>query len=99
MRLGTIGDLITHAWAKLKAPAIKELGLESTGQTKENVSFLAPMVSAVPRRILDHANANGTKVASAPLRGTGFAQMLGWDDGIPIGGAKGKVADVHDSGG
>ena len=95
MGFGPIRDLIAHAGAELKAPAIAELGLESAGETEENVSFLAPMVGAVARRVLDHADANRTEFAGTPVGSAGFAGILGRGDSSPIGGAKREVADLH----
>ena len=95
MRLGPIRDLIAHAGAELKATAVAELRLERALETEENVSLLAPMIGAVARRVLDHADANRTEVASARAGSAGFAGTLAWGDGGPIGGAEREVADLQ----
>ena len=76
MGFGPIRDLIAHAGAELKATAIVELGLESASETEENVPFLAPMVGAVARRVLNHPDANRTEFAGTPAGSAGFAGIL-----------------------
>lgn len=95
MGFGPIGHLIAHAGAELKPTAIAKLGLERARETEENVSLLAPMVGAVPRRVLDHADANWTEVACAPEGSADFAGMFSRRDGRPIGGAEWEIADLH----
>ena len=59
MCFGTIGDLVAHAGAELESPAVAKLGVELTGETEQDVSLLAPVIGAVPGRVLHHANADG----------------------------------------
>jgi len=95
MGLGLIRDLITHAGAELKSAPIAELGVERPGETKKNVSFHAPVVCEIARRVLNHADANRAEIASPPMRRAGFAGMLSRRDGRPIGGAKREIANLH----
>jgi hypothetical protein len=95
---GAIRDLIAHAGCELKATAVQELGLERACETEENVSFLAPVIGTVARRILDQSNANRTEFPSAPLGSASFAGMLGRVDGSPIGDSEREVTDLHTTG-
>ena len=95
MRLGAIGDLIAHAGAELKATAIAELRLEAPCDAEENVSLLAPVVGAVPRRVLNHTDTNRAEVAGTRAGDAGFAMMFGRSDRGPIGGAKREVSNLH----
>ena len=98
MGFGPIRDLIAHAGPELKATAIVELGLESASETEENVPFLAPMVGAVARRVLNHPDANRTEFAGTPAGSAGFAGILNRGDRGPIGGTKREVANLHGPG-
>lgn len=95
MGFSPIRDLIAHPGAELEPTAIAKLGLESALETEENVSFLAPMVGAVARRVLDHADANRAELTRAPARNAGVAVMLSRGDGGPIRGAEREIADMH----
>ena len=95
MGFSPIRDLIAHAGAELKATTIAKLGVESASETEENVSFLAPMVSAVTRRVLNHADSNRTEVAGTPAGNAGFAGIVSRRDGGPIGDAKREIANLH----
>ena len=96
MRFGTIGDLVTNAGTELESPAVAKLGVELTGEAKQNVSLLAPVVGARAGRVFDHTNADRSKVSGAPQGGAGFASVFGGWDCSPVGGSKWDLSDLHD---
>src|SRR4051812_24016117 len=96
MSLRVVGDLIAHAGTEPKCAPIGELRLEIAGDAQQNVSLLAPMVSAISSRVLDHANTNGSKLASAPKGDSGFAGVLGCLDSAPVGRAERNVIQKHE---
>ena len=98
MWLGVIGNLIAHSRCEPKPSAVGELGLEIAGQTKQHMTFPAPMVRAVARRIFDHSNANRTEMARPPSRRSRFTGVLGRFDRGPVRGTKGDLAQDHGPG-
>src|SRR5437763_15193157 len=95
MRLRVIRYLIADPRSKLKAPAIAQLRFHGAGEAKEDVSLFTPVVRAIPRRVFDHANTNGTELLRTPQRHAGFAGVLGRFDGAPVGDAEGEAGDLH----
>jgi len=95
MQFSPVRDLIAHAGSKLNAATIAQFGVESAGETQENVPFLAPMVRAVIGRVLHHANPNRAELACAPVRRAGFTGMLRRGDRRPVGDTKWDVSDLH----
>jgi hypothetical protein len=73
MWFSIIGDLIAHAGFENKLATVFELSVQLAGETEENVSLDAPMVSQVTWRVLDHADADVPKVLGAPVCHACFA--------------------------
>lgn len=58
MRLGVVGNLITHAGFQHKLPSILKLSMQFTLKAEQDVAFHAPVVGKIAGRILKHTNAN-----------------------------------------
>src|SRR5690349_11785986 len=58
MRLGVVSDLIAHPRRQLESSAVGELRLETAGDAEQNVSLLAPMISAIAARVFNEADTN-----------------------------------------
>jgi len=95
MRLGIVGDLITHAWFENKLTAVPKLGLKFAPKAKKNMPFSAPVIGQVSRRILNHADADGVKLAGMPGGCTGSAGMFAAFNSAPIRYTKRYVFHFH----
>ena len=96
MRLGLVGDLITHASGKGELPAIGQFRVELAFKAEQNVAFRAPMVGEVARRVFQDTDPNITKLTGAPKCFARGAGMLDGFDGAPIRGAEGDISNFHD---
>ena len=67
MRLRAVGDLVAHAWNQREMATVLQFRAEHARNAKENVSFDAPMIRVIPRRVLDHSNADGPELLSSPI--------------------------------
>lgn len=95
MRLGAVGDLVAHARRKDEAAPIRKLGVQFAFQAQQDMALAAPVVGQITRGVLDHAHADGAKLAGAPVSAAGFAWMQGGFNSRPVGSAEGEVVDVH----
>jgi len=59
------------------------------------VAFDAPVVGQVARCVLNHTDANGSKLPSAPVGEAALAFMLSARDLRPVGGAERDSGHVH----
>jgi hypothetical protein len=66
VRLRIVCDLVAHSRLEGVFPAIFELSMELTLEAEEYVSFDAPMIGEIARRVLNHANADAPEVLSTP---------------------------------
>ena len=57
---------LARAGFENKLATVFEFSVQLAGETEEDVSLDAPMVSQVPWRVLDHADADAPKVLGAP---------------------------------
>ena len=80
----------------MESPAVAKLGFELAGEAEQDVSLLAPVIGAVAGRVLDHANADRSKLSGAPQGGARFAGMFRGRDCGPVGSSKWDLADLHD---
>jgi hypothetical protein len=62
VRLGFVGDLITHASRKGKFSTICQLGEEFTLSAQKYVAFDTPMICEIAGRVLNEANPDTSKV-------------------------------------
>jgi hypothetical protein len=77
VRLGVVGDLITHASRQGKFSTICQLGEKFTFSAQKYVAFDTPMICEIAGRVLDEANPDTSKVLGTPKSQTTFALMLG----------------------
>ena len=94
MRLGAVGDLITHAGLERKAPAVRKFGVELAGKAQQEVAFRAPMIGPVAWGIFDHPHPDVAELPGAPARGATLAGVDGLRNVRPIGGPKRNIADL-----
>jgi hypothetical protein len=81
MGLGLVRHLVAHAWLEQKLPAIFELGIELALEAKEDVTFGAPMVGQITRRVFHHPYPDVPELLRAPIGGPGDAFVFGGLDG------------------
>ena len=84
MWLGTICDLIAHAWCQHKRSAVGKLGVEFSLQAQENVTLDTPMVGNIAGRVFHHAYPYFAKLPRAPVSNTRLAFMLSRFDYRPV---------------
>ena len=95
MRLGTVGDLVAHPGTEVESPAVAKLRFELAGEAEQDVPLLAPVIGAIARRVVDHANADGAKLSGAPQGRASLAGVFGGRDCGPVGGTEWYLADLH----
>ncbi len=88
MRLGVIGNLITHSRLEYESAAVLKFGMQLAFQTQQDMPLHAPMIGQIAGRVFDHAHPQIAEAAGAPERYAGFALMLGALDLIPVGCTK-----------
>jgi hypothetical protein len=95
MGLHVVGYLVAHARLQHENTTVFQLGVQFTFQAVQHMAFSAPMVSQVPRAVLDHPYTDGSEVLCAPCRETLLAQkMLGYEL-APLRRAKGGRFNLH----
>jgi len=95
MRPSIVGDLIAHAWFENEHPTVLELSVQLTLETQKNVSFHAPVVCQVTRRILDHPDSDIAEVLGAPTGDACLTFMLSSLYARPVGYPKWNVSHLH----
>ena len=85
MRRVTITDVIAHSRLENKSPAISQASFQLPFKTQKHMSFGAPVIRLVPRRVLDHAHANRAKILGPPQRNSRIARMFGYRNFAPVG--------------
>src|SRR5215472_11589484 len=95
MGLGVVRHLIGHAGLEHERPAVHQLGVELALETQQHVTLGAPMVGAIAGRVLDHADADASDLARAPVGGARLALVFGALDGCPVGRVEGNAAHLH----
>jgi len=95
MRLRVVRHLIAHAGLQNKCAAVLKLGVQLALQAQQDVSFHAPVVSAIARRVFDHAHSDWAELARAPESDAGFALVRGGGELGPVDGAEGEVGDFQ----
>lgn len=89
MRFRVIRDLIAHSRFQCEFSTVFEFGDEFALNAQQDVTFDAPVIGKIPRRVLDHAHPDIAKVPGTPVSQSGFALMLGGFNLRPVGSAKG----------
>src|SRR5690348_8786564 len=92
MRVRVVRDLVAHTRGQPEEPAIRQLGLQSAGDAKQNVTLVTPMIGSVARRVLDQPHANRPKLPRSPTCHAGLARVLDGVDLLPVSDPKGDVA-------
>jgi hypothetical protein len=95
MCLDAVRDLVTRTRHEPKRAAVAQLRLELALEAEEDVSFLAPVIRAITRRVFNHADTHEAELARAPARDACFSSVLGDLEGVPVGSAKGNVVKLH----
>ena len=71
-----IGDLVTHPGLEHKGPSIRQLGMQLAFEAEQNMSFDAPVIGQITRRVLDHAYTNLATAGGAPVSHTALPAMF-----------------------
>jgi hypothetical protein len=66
MRLSIVCNLITHTGPKREDATVFEFGVEFATNAKQYMALITPVIGFVPGRILNHSDANITKLLGAP---------------------------------
>ena len=76
MRFCIVGNLVAHTGLQGECPPVFELGVKLTFDAQKNVSLDAPVISAIARRVVNHPDADVSKLLCSPVRATSLAAML-----------------------
>ena len=95
MRLCIVGDLVTHAGPEDELPPIRKLRVQFAFEAKQDVTFRAPVICDIARRVLHHSDANPAELTRSPVRDAMFPFMFGRHDLGPVGYSEGQFTDVH----
>src|SRR3954465_14695033 len=95
MRVGLVGDLVTHPGTQPKRSSIPQFGVQLAGEAEQNMPLLAPMVGAISGRVLDHSHTERTEVSRAPARDARLALVFRNLDCRPVSRAEGNVGQMH----
>ena len=97
MRLGMIGNLITHARREYKLSAIGKFGMQLAFKAKQNMSFATPVIRDITGTVLNHAHTNMSEVAGAPNGHANITLVFAALNVCPIGGDQWAVGDLQRS--
>src|SRR5688572_16922810 len=95
VRLGIVGDLVTHAGAEHELASVLQLGVQLAFDAEQDVSLAAPVVRDITRRVLDHAHADAAEIASPPVCSTSITRVRRRLDRRPVRGAEWNVIHLH----
>lgn len=96
MGFGVVGNLVTHSRLQNESPSILELGVQFAFEAEQDVAFFAPVIGDITRRVFDHADADSTELAGAPVGAAAFARVLSPFDLRPISRCEWYLRHVHD---
>lgn len=95
MRLSVVRDLVARSRRENESAPILQFSMQLALEAEQNMSFGAPVIGEVSRRVFDHAYANGAELPRTPKGGTAFPFVLGGRYLTPIGGGKREIVDIH----
>src|SRR3954463_10538638 len=85
MRCAGGGDRVAHTWREAMEAAVIQLGGQFAAEDEDDVAAVAPVVGEVAGGIADHADASVADLQRAPEGGAGFAWILDFGNGGPVG--------------
>jgi hypothetical protein len=95
MGFGVVSDLVTHAGLQSEFPTILEFGLKFAVQAKKYVAFVAPVISKIARRIVNHPNPDVAEMLCAPMGQTALARVFRAFNLRPVRNAEGELRYFH----
>src|SRR5262249_15203944 len=95
MRLGVVGNLVTHPGAKHEASAVPQFGVQFAFQAQEDVALRAPVIRQVARRRLYHAHPEPTENPWSPKTQTFLARMSRLLNLQPVGDSEWDIGHLH----
>ena len=90
-----VTDLITLHGFKVELPTVFKFHLQLAFQAEEDVTFSAPVVRALARRIIYHAHADVAELPRPPESETFFTLVHRRFNFRPFCGFKGNMFDLH----
>ena len=90
-----IRHLVTHTGTQCIDTSVLKFGLKLSLDAQQNMPFGTPMIGKVVRRVLNHADSNGTELACPPIGRARLAGMLGLGNRRPVRDAKRDVVDIQ----
>ena len=95
MGFHAVGDLIAHSRFQDFNPTVLQFGMKLAFEAKQYMTLLAPMVSFVARRVLDHADSNVAELPGPPKGHARLTLVLGRFDAGPVGDFEAYISQVH----
>jgi hypothetical protein len=96
VRVGlVVPGLKAHPGAEPEGAAVPEGDVELALQNKENMSFRAPVVGAISRRIFNDSGPDVPGLKNAPMRCSPFTRVFDGFDRTPIRDRKRDIENFH----
>ena len=90
-----IRHLVTHTGTQCIDRSVLKFGLKLSFDAQQNMPFDTPMIGKVVRRVLNHADSNGTELACPPIGRARLAGMLGLGNRRPVRYTKRDIVDIQ----
>lgn len=96
MRLGIVGDLVTHSGSKGEYTTVFELSNQLAFQAQQHMTLCTPMIRNIPWQILNHTYTYIPKLLGPPKYLPFVGCLLNRFDLGPIGQGKRWLIHLHE---